>query len=403
MADLKVQFCGVNFKNPIIAASAEPTLSARNMKQVIRTGAGGLVAKTVTDSEAMRRLTRMSKWRYLDEEHNVCRGKIPRLFTFYGRTGLAEETPEEWMKELKEAQTSALKHDCALIGSVAGTTVESWVTLSKMMEDTGIRLIELNFGCPHPSEMKGTPTGMLVGQDKNAASDITHQVTRSVKIPVIIKLTPQVADVVDMARAVQSAGGSAVTIINRFVGFCLDIETGRPYIHGWAGVGGPWVKPLTLRWVSKVYTALGIPITGTNGVYDWKDAVEFMMSGATLVQLCSVVMLKGYGYLGKVIKGVEEFLDRKGYPSVREIIGVAAKAAMSYEEMESLPRECALIVRELCTNCKRCMRSCFYNAIEVKEGEVTIGEACRGCGICTCVCPVPGAILLRHLCVYPPS
>jgi dihydroorotate dehydrogenase subfamily 1 len=395
MADLKVQFCGVDFKNPILAASAEPTLSAGHMIKVIKTGAGGLVAKTVTDSEALRRLTKRSKFRYLDEEHRICRGKVPRLFTFYGRTGLAEETPEEWMKELKEAQRVALQKDCVIIGSAAGTTVESWVTLSKMIEDTGIKLIELNFGCPHPSEMKGTPTGMLVGQDKNRASEITHQVTNSVKIPVIIKLTPQVADVVEMARSVQSAGASAVTIINRFVGFCLDIETGKPYIHGWAGVGGPWVKPLTLRWVSKVYTGLGLPISGTNGVYDWKDAVEFLMSGATLVQFCSVVMLKGYPYLGKLVRELDDFLNRKGYRSVQEIIGMAARAAMTYEEMESLPREYARINPEFCTACKRCLRSCFYNAISVEEKTVWINEACRGCGLCTCVCPVPGAILLK--------
>ena len=100
MADLRTEFCGVKFKNPVLAASAEPTLSSENMKRVIETGAGGLVAKTVTDSEAMRRLTKMSKWRYLDEQHNVCRGKVPRLFTFYGRSGLAEEEPREWMEEL---------------------------------------------------------------------------------------------------------------------------------------------------------------------------------------------------------------------------------------------------------------------------------------------------------------
>jgi dihydroorotate dehydrogenase (fumarate)/dihydropyrimidine dehydrogenase (NAD+) subunit PreA len=395
MADLKVKFCGMDFKNPVLAASAEPTLSSENMKRVIETGAGGLVAKTVTDSEAMRRLTKISKWRYLDEQHNVCRGKVPRLFTFYGRTGLAEEEPEEWMMELKEAQAAALENDCVLIGSVGGTAPENWAKLSKMIEDAGIPLIELNFGCPHPSEMEGVKTGMLVGQDKDAASEITHAVVQAVKVPVIIKLTPQVADIVEMADSVRSAGASAVTLTNRFVGFCLDIETGKPYLHGWAGVGGPWVKPLTLRWISKVYTGINIPITGTNGAYDWKDVVEFMMSGATTVQLCSVVMLKGYGYLGKVIKGLNDFLNRKGYQSAKEIIGVAARAAMSYGEMESLPKEKAVINRNLCTDCRRCIRSCFYNVIKVRNGHVMISEECRGCGICTCICPVPGAVVLQ--------
>jgi len=395
MADLSIEFCGVKFRNPVLAASAEPTLSAENMKRVIETGAGGLVAKTVTDSEAMRRLTKMSKWRYLDEQHNVCRGKVPRLFTFYGRSGLAEEEPEEWMEELKEAQAAALRSDCVLIGSVGGTTPENWAKLAKMVEDTGIKLIELNFGCPHPSEMKGAQTGMLTGQDKNAASEITYRVTKAVKVPIGVKLTPQVTDVVEMVKAVKSAGASYVTIINRFVGFALDIETGKPYIHGWAGVGGPWVKPLTLRWVSKVFTGVDIPISGTNGAYDWKDVVEFMMSGATNVQMCSVVMLKGYSYLKEVIQGLDDFLNRKGYKTAQEIIGVAAKAALTYAEMEALPKERAVINRELCTDCQRCMRSCFYNVIKLKDGQVTIGEECRGCGICTCVCPVPGAVALQ--------
>jgi dihydroorotate dehydrogenase subfamily 1 len=395
MADLKTELCGIEFKNPVLAASAEPTLSAENMKRVIETGAGGLVAKTVTDSEAMRRLTKMSKWRYLDEQHNICRGKVPRLFTFYGRSGLAEEEPEEWIEELREAQTAALQNECVVIGSVGGTTTENWANLSRMVEDTGIRLIELNFGCPHPSEMKGAQTGMLVGQDKDAASEITQAVVKAVKVPVIVKLTPQVADVVEMVKAVKSAGASAVTILNRFVGFCLDIETGKPYLDGWAGVGGPWVKPLTLRWVSKVFTGVDIPIAGTNGAYDWKDVVEFMMSGATVVQICSVLMLKGYGYLREVIQGLDEFLDRKGYPSARGIVGIAARAALSYGEMEALPKERAVINRDLCTDCQRCLRSCFYNQVQVQNGRVNIQGECRGCGICTCVCPVPGAVSME--------
>lgn len=365
------------------------------MKRVVESGAGGLVAKTVTDSQAMRRLTKMSKWRYLDEEHNICRGKVPRLFTFYGRSGLAEEEPEEWMEELKEVQTAAQQNDCVLIGSVGGTVSESWAKISRMIEDVGIKLIELNFGCPHPSEMEGAKTGMLIGQDREAAMEITYAVVKAVKVPVIIKFTPQVADLVEMVKAVKSAGASAVTLTNRFVGFCLDIETGKPYLHGWAGVGGPWVKPLILRWVSKVYTGVDIPIAGTNGAYDWKDVVEFMMSGATTVQLCSVVMLKGYNYLGEVVKGLNEFLDRKGYKSAKDIIGIAAKAALSYAEMESLPPERAVINRDLCTDCQRCIKSCFYNTISLKEGHVTVTEECRGCGICTCVCPVPGAVTLQ--------
>ena len=395
MADLRIDFCGVQFKNPILAASAEPTLSAENMKRVIETGAGGLVAKTVTDSEALRRLTRFSQWRYLDEAHRVCQGKVPRLFTLYGRTGLAEEEPEEWMDELREAQKAARENDCIVVGSIAGSSPSGWADLARMVEDTGVPLLELNFGCPHPSEMEGTPTGMLIGQDRQAAMEATAAAVGAVKIPVIAKLTPQVTDVVEMARAVKAAGARGVTIINRFVGFVVDVETAKPLLHGWGGVGGPWVKPLTLRWVSKVFLALDLPISGTNGIYDWKDAVEFMMSGARNVQLCSVVMLKGYHYLTEVIEGLNQFLDRRGYASIKDIVGLAAKAAMSYAEMETLPRHKARIDPELCTRCRRCLRSCFYNAIRIEDETIRVSGDCRGCGICTCLCPTPGAISLE--------
>ena len=101
MADLRVNFLGVEFRNPVLASSAEPTASLRNMERVIASGVGGLVVKTMTDSEAMRKLSRQTRWRYLDETHHVCRGKIPRLFTLYGRTGLQEKEAAEWVKDIE--------------------------------------------------------------------------------------------------------------------------------------------------------------------------------------------------------------------------------------------------------------------------------------------------------------
>ena len=137
----------------------------------------------------------------------------------------------------------------------------------------------------------------------------------------------------------REAGASAVTLTNRFLGFVVNIETARPFIYGHAGVGGPWVKPLTLRWISKTYEAMpDLPITGSNGCYDASDMVEFMMSGARIVQMCSAVMLKGYPYLGQVVKDFGAFLDRKGYATSEDIVGLAARAAMPYDQIKALPR-----------------------------------------------------------------
>lgn len=389
MADLNVEFAGIKFKNPVLAASAEPTLDINLMREVIETGAGGLVAKSVSSAEGMRKLSRYSSWRYLNEKHEVARGKVPRLFTFYGRAGATLLPPREWMKVLKEVKKIADAEGTVLIGSVLGPHIEDWVEQAKMMEDIGIEIIELNFGCPHPYSMRlGAKTGMEIGQDIELSSEIVKAVTNAVSIPIIAKCTPQIPDVVEMAQVMKDSGAAGVTLFNRFVGFVVDVETGKPLLSGWAGVGGPWVKPLTLRWVSKVHAAMDtFPISGSNGPYDWKDVAEFMMSGATTVQLCSVIMLKGIGYLKEVIAGLNEFLDRKGYKSVNDIIGTAAKSALLYDEIYELGRSKAIILEEKCTMCGLCPESCFYDAIETDEEKVWVNENCIGCGICLSICP----------------
>ena len=393
MADLRVNFLGVEFKNPVLASSGESTFSLRNMQRVIENGAGGLVVKTLTDSESMRRLTAQTRWRFLDEKHQVCRGTIPRPFTLYGRVGLQDKETDVWLKEIEQAREMGDKEGCVVIGSIASTEVPGWVKLAKMTEQTGVRMMELNFGCPHPSQMEEAKTGMLVGQDKELASDIVKAVAQNVSIPIIVKLTPQVTDVVEIAKAVKKTGASAVTVMNRFVGFCVDVEKAEPYIYGSAGVGGPWVKPLTLRWVYEVYRDLGIPISGSNGAYDAQDVAEFMMAGATIVGMCSVIMAEGYGWLAKTIRELNDFLDRKGHKTAEEIIGIAARKALTYAEMKEFPKEEAEVDEDLCTLCEKCVETCFYDALKVEDGRLVV-DGCRGCGICSCVCP-EGAISLR--------
>lgn len=389
MADLSVKFAGVKFKNPVLAASAEPTLDLGLMRKCIEAGAGGVVAKSMSNAYGMRKLSKYSTWRFLNEKHEVARGKVPRLFTLYGRAGATLVPPKEWMKVLKEVKKIADAEGAVVIGSGMGPSIEEWVEQAKMLEDSGIEMMELNFGCPHPYSMKlGAKTGMEIGQDMELAAEIVKATSSAVSIPIIAKLTQQISDMVEMATVMRENGAAAVTISNRFVGFIVDVETGKPLINGWSGVGGPWVKPLTLRWISKVHVAMDtLPISGSNGPYDWKDVAEFMMSGATTVQLCSVLMLKGIDYLKKVIAGLDEFLDRKGYKSVNDIIGIAAKAALTYDQMYELGRSRATIVEDKCTMCGLCLEACFYNATESDGEKIWVNDKCVGCGVCFSVCP----------------
>lgn len=397
MANLEVDFCGVRFKNPLAAASAEPTLNAKNMKKCIDAGAGAVIAKTMTDSPAMRELTTRAKWRFLNEKHEVCQGRVPRMFSLYSRSGLAIEQPEDFVQEIKETIRYADEHDAVVIGSVGSVVEEGWVKLSKQMEEAGVPLLELNFGCPHPKLMPGVRTGMNVGQDFDYASGITKAVCEAVQIPVIIKVTPQVTDLVAFSGMLKEAGASAVTLTNRFIGFVPDIETGRPFIYGQAGIGGPWTKPLSLRWINEVRQAFKdeLFITGTNGAYDWRDIVQFIMSGAHIVQICSAVMAYGYEWLGRQVKGLEKFMDEKGYTSIEEMLGIASDAAMPYSEM---PFEKARVNDQLCNNCGRCLKVCFSDGMQSgEENPWVLTENCVGCGGCYSVCPVDGAVAIEKV------
>ena len=397
MADLSIDFCGVNFKNPIAAASAEPTLNADNMKKCIDTGAASVIAKTMTDSPAMRELTTRAKWRFLNEKHEVCHGKVPRGFSLYSRSGLAIEQPKEFMKEITETVRYAEKNNAVVIGSIGSTEIDGWVELAKQMEGGGVPLLELNFGCPHPKLMPGVRTGMNVGQDFNYGCEITAAVSKAVKVPVIIKVTPQVTDLVQFSGMLKDAGAQAVTLTNRFIGFVPDIETGKPMIYGKAGVGGPWTKPLTLRWINEVRKAFGdeLYITGTNGAYDWRDVVSFIMSGAHIVQMCSAVMCYGYSWLEKQVEGLETFMDEKGYKTIDDILGIATDACIEYSEM---PAEKATVDEEMCVNCGMCLKACFSDAMQQGEEKAFVKEEnCVGCGGCYSVCPVKGTIEMHQV------
>ncbi|MCL5958597.1 MAG: tRNA-dihydrouridine synthase [Chloroflexi bacterium] len=269
MADLRVEFAGVPFKNPIVIASAEPTMSVSKMKQSIDTGAGGFIVKTLTDLESMRKLSGYAQWIALNEQHEKCQGRIPRAFSFYGRSGLSAEPPEVWIEEVKKLQPYAEEHNCVIIGSVGASTPDSWARLAKMQEDAGIKLIEFNFGCPHPSQMENAKTGMLIGQDIDMAAKCVHAAAKEVSVPIVVKLTPQVVDLVDMSRAVKQAGASAVTLTNRFVGFAVDIETGRPFLNSWAGVGGPWVTSTVGRGLEGRGSSLSLSAGFPRSTWRW--------------------------------------------------------------------------------------------------------------------------------------
>lgn len=391
MADLSLEFCGIKFKSPIIIASIETTNSPEVIRECVDAGAAGMIVKTLTDIEDMARLTQNSKYAILNEKNEVIKGKVNKNFVFYSRSGYSSTGFKEWVPYLKELNEYAKDQGSHLIGSAGGKTVQSWIDISRTIEDCGLPMVELNFGCPHPAMMPGVHGGSMIGQDAAVAAEVTARVCEAVNIPVVIKLTPDQSKVMDIARAVRDAGASAVTATNRYTGFSVDIETGLPRLGGPAGIGGVWAKPLSLRWVNRIYTELGMPITGSNGIYDHKDVVEFIMTGAPLVQVGSVLMLKGIKHLGSIISGLEEFMDKHGYPDIESMTGIASRAAVKdYGDQFKKPRMHSEIKVDTCKNptCTICIQTCFYDALaQGPDGVMTLSNNCIGCEMCTQTCP----------------
>ncbi|GAB4293133.1 MAG: 4Fe-4S binding protein [Roseovarius sp.] len=392
MADLSVTFSGLRLKNPIIVASAEPSNSVKNIRKCIDHGAAAVITKTIGDAPNMSRLTENSKYAILNDKGTLIRGKVPRSFVFYSRSGYVTEPAQDWSAYLTETQAYAARHGAHIIGNIASNSVRGWCELARLIERCGVPMIEANFQHPHPTDLDTSGAeGIWIAQDPEITAEVTRRIVEAVDIPVMVKLTPESNRITEIARAALGAGAASVAVSSRFVGFAVDIETGEPWIGGPAGVGGPWVKYITQRWIHDIYSKLGAEISGSNGIFDARDAVEFIMSGARVMQVGSVLMLKGVEWLDDVIKGMERFLDTHGYDSVDAIHGIASRRAFrSPAEALEMERLFVEIDHEKCRHptCSICVKMCFYDSLSIGDGRiVTAPDSCIGCELCYNVCP----------------
>ena len=181
--------------------------------------------------------------------------------------------------------------------------------------------LELNVSCPHAME----GCGAAIGQDPNLTIRIVEAVKKSVKSPVIVKLTPNVTDIVEIARAAESGGADALTLINSLgPGMRIDLETANPILSNrFGGMSGPAIKPVALRCVYQVHQAVNLPIMGVGGIMNYQDVVEFLYAGASCVQVGTAVMYHGLEVFREITSDLEKFMMRKGYQRVDEMVGLA--------------------------------------------------------------------------------
>ena len=403
MADLSTVFAGVKTPNPFWLASAPPTDKTYNVNRAFEAGWGGVVWKTL--GEAGPPVVNVNGPRY-----GALLSHDRRVLGFNNIELITDRDLEQNLREITEVKR--LWPDRAMVVSLMVPCVEaSWKAILPRVEDTGADAIELNFGCPHGMSERGM--GAAVGQVPEYIEMVTAWCKHYSKLPVIVKLTPNITDVRLPARAAQRGGADAVSLINTInsiIGVDPDTllmtpSTGGMGSHG--GYCGPAVKPIALNMVAEIARdplTAGLPISGIGGVGNWRDALDFIALGAGTVQVCTAAMVFGFKIVQDMTSGLSDYMDSKGFKSLDDFRGRAVPKVTEWRHLNLNHVSKAVIHQDSCISCGRCHIACedtSHQAItQVKDGVChfeVMEDACVGCNLCVLVCPVPNTISLRDL------
>jgi dihydroorotate dehydrogenase subfamily 1 len=386
--DLSVDFAGVAFPNPIVAASAPVCNSLKNMETCVRAGVGGIVLKSITPEPAPGQGYKYPRPRY----KLVFDGKSPRSnFSMFETESHNNLSCAGYADLIREARRSFA---VPIIASIQGWTDDDWKRLATLVADAGASMVEMNLS--HPVSAGYSRSVTMVGQDAEESARLTKLVKSCVDVPVIPKLTPQTNDLVYIAHAIRQAGADGVVAINGFAGLDIDVETELPALDTISSYLGSWLKGHGLRWVAEISSKLDIPIAGSGGVVNWQDAVAYTLVGATIVQIATAPMIHGYGLFEEVISGYKSYLERKGFSSPAELRGRSLRYIRPSSHLEKAPPVAAVVEGEKCIDCKKCAEVCLYDAVSFEGGVAEISRSrCDGCGLCAQVCPTRCISLLR--------
>ena len=296
MAKLNVTLCGVELKNPVIAASGCFGFGQEYAKMY--PVFGGISLKGMTFEE-----------RQGNPPPRIAETPSGML----NSVGLQNPGVEAFLNH----ELPALKGvDTILIANAAGSTVESYVALVERLSDSDVDMIELNISCPNVKQ-----GGAAFGVTCEGAASVVKAVRRVCKKPLIVKLSPNVTDIAAIAQAVEAEGADAISLINTLLGMRIDIKTRRPVLkNNVGGLSGPAVFPIAVRMVWQVANRVKVPVIGLGGIEKWQDAVEMMMAGASAVQIGAAMFYDPYAPI-KIVDGMNQWLDEQGIADVNEIVG----------------------------------------------------------------------------------
>jgi len=394
--DLTTNCAGIKSPNPFWLASAPPANSGEQIMRAFDHGWGGAVWKTL-GTPIQNVSSRFGSVSYRGT------GSIG-----FNNIELITDRPLDVnFKEIYEVKKRYPDH--AVVVSLMVETEEEWREMIQRSEDAGADGLELNFGCPHGMCERGM--GSAVGQEPVVNERITGWVTEIAKIPVLVKLTPNVGDIVPHGLAAQRGGAHGVSLINTIksiIGVDIDRFVPEPRVGGQStngGYCGAAVRPIALHMVAQLSRAsdFKIPISGIGGITNWRDAVEFMLLGSSSVQVCTEVMLRGYRIVEDMVEGLTEYMSEKGFDTLDQLIGRAIPAYSDWGDLDMNYETVARIDDGACIGCQLCVVACRDGAHQcvhpVADRRVPAidEDECVGCNLCKIVCPVDGCISMVAL------
>jgi dihydropyrimidine dehydrogenase (NAD+) subunit PreA len=403
MVDLRTDFLGIKSPNPFWLASAPPTDKDYNVVRAYQAGWGGVVWKTLGEAGPPI-VNTTSRYGAISYKGN-------RVAGFTNIELITDRPLEVNLREIKQVKRDW--PDRALVVSLMVPCEEaSWKQILQQVEATAADGVELNFGCPHGMSERGM--GAAVGQVPDYVEMVTRWCKQHTRMPVIVKLTPNVANILGPARAAVRGGADAVSLINTLnsiIAVDLDRMAPEPVVDGkgtHGGYCGPAVKPIALHMVAEIARdpeCRHIPIAGIGGIETWRDAAEFVALGAGVVQVCTAAMHYGFRIVDDMVDGLGRWMRDKHYAGIDGFRGKAVPNVTDWQYLNLNYQIIAAIDQDLCIKCGLCHIACEDTAHQAiaalrvggeRRYEV-IDKECVGCNLCLYVCPVENCITMKRV------
>ena len=386
--DLSVEFLGVHFENPFCLSSSPVGNCYEMCAKAYDEGWAGVVFKTIGPGDFL--IDEVSpRFDALTKEGTPFVG-------FKNMEQIAEHPLEQNLEDLRKLK--AAYPNKVLIASIMGPTEKDWEELARLVTEAGADMIEMNLSCP---QMTSHAMGSDVGTNAELCKSFCQAVKRGSKLPMMAKMTPNITDMVPVAKACLEGGADGIAAINTIKSVCnvdLNRKIGMPIVNGKSsisGYSGKAVKPVALRFVQQLRDGIpGVEISGIGGIETWEDAAEFLLLGSTTLQVTTSIMQYGYRIVEDMKNGLEHYMEEQGVDSLMDLIGVANANIIP---AENLDRDYVLypdIDTEKCIGCGRCYVSCYdgaHQAISWDEENRKPScdhNKCVGCHLCALVCPV---------------